>query len=163
MNGGVIPGDKDPHHYAGACIMFYRFYDNEPEFLFQQRSKKIIGHPGLWDTTAGGHINYNEPRLDAVKRETKEEIGIDIDVDKLEYGFSHFVGNDVINLFFYDWTRQKDEFKFNDHEAEKLEWIKYSELDDFWPNLKPQVRKDEIFRLSLKIWAEKIEEKYGNN
>jgi len=43
-------------------------------------------NPGLWDTSAAGHLDSGESYLDCARRELGEELGIDNDVP-LEYLF----------------------------------------------------------------------------
>lgn len=51
------------------------------QILLQKRSKNKKAHPNQWDWAAGGHIKAGESSLEAIIRETKEEIGIDISKD----------------------------------------------------------------------------------
>ena len=45
----------------------------------QQRSLKEKSSPGKWDISSAGHMISGENELDAIKRETYEEIGLKID------------------------------------------------------------------------------------
>lgn len=50
---------------------------NERHNIFlQKRSMKKDLLPGKWDTAVGGHVGLNEKIEDALKRETREELGI---------------------------------------------------------------------------------------
>lgn len=44
----------------------------------QQRALTKDLYPGYWDTSVGGHIDDGEDILDALSREGKEELGIDV-------------------------------------------------------------------------------------
>lgn len=165
--GGVEPKEflEEKTKLLGAVtIMLYRFNDGKLEFLFQHRAKKLRANPDKWDISAGGHINLNEPRLDAALRETKEEIGVDLDVNKLEFSVFYCRRAKLIaGLYFYDWTGMPDSFNFNDQEVEEVKWVAEEDLEAFWPNLKNSLRDDEILKLTMKTKTEEIKMKYGNN
>ncbi len=55
------------------------------EVLFQKRSNKKKMFPNLWSIYLTGHVKAYEESTDAIIREVKEEIGIDILSDELEY------------------------------------------------------------------------------
>ena len=167
---GERMGGVDPIEYSenrarltsGATVMLYRYRDGEVEFLFQRRSKKLRENPDTWDTSAGGHVNLNEERIDAVVREAYEEIGVKIDAGCLELAAIYRRWKAMITLYFYDWGDREDEFSFDDQEVEEVKWVKYSEFDKFLPKLKDVARNDIVFMHYLDEWNEKIIEKYGN-
>lgn len=163
--GGIDPNnydEKNIRYFGGAAIMLYRVHDGELEFLFQHRSKFLKGNPDMWDVSAGGHINLDEPVLDTAVRETREEIGVELERDKLEFAGSYVSWNIMVNLYFYDWGDREDEFYFDDQEVEEVKWVKYSDFESFLPNLKKRVANDKIFLYCLEEWNRRILAKSGN-
>lgn len=67
---------NDGEHIAVAII--YIENDNN-EFLIQKTSKQKGGNY----SSTGGHVNHNEEPIDTIKREVKEELGIDISKDNI--------------------------------------------------------------------------------
>lgn len=59
------------------------FYTNDNKILIQNR-KSINKYNSNWGLF-GGHLKNNETDLEAVIRETKEELGINIKKEELEY------------------------------------------------------------------------------
>lgn len=53
------------------------------EFLMQKRSLNKKVYPGKWSVTGGG-VDYGERSIDGVRRECKEEIGLELDIEKTE-------------------------------------------------------------------------------
>ena len=163
--GGVEPDKFDEnkaHYLGGAAVMLYRVRNGEVEFLFQHRSKLLKSNADRWDVSAGGHTNLDEPKIDVAVRETREEIGVVLDKNKLEFAASYLKWRVIVSLYFYDWGEREDEFSFDDAEVEEVKWVKYSELSDFLPNLKWNLAGDKIFFLYLEEWNKKILEKSGN-
>lgn len=62
-------------------------FDESNRILLQKRSMVITGYPGLWDQSAGGHVDVGETEYEAAVRETKEEIGIEVPL--LEVASAH--------------------------------------------------------------------------
>ncbi|WP_299524088.1 NUDIX domain-containing protein [Winogradskyella sp.] len=58
-------------------------YTKGGEILLQQRSHKKVIHPLLWDVSAAGHIDAGESFVEAALRETKEEIGLQLQAEAL--------------------------------------------------------------------------------
>ncbi len=160
--GGIDPNNHSEDEicfYGGAAVMLYRVVDGEVEYLFQHRSKFLIGNPDKWDVSAGGHINLGEPVLDSAMREAYEEIGVKLDRSKMEFAEVYMKLKTMVHLYFYDWSGCEDNFSFDDKEVEEVKWVKYSELDKFLPNVKRILAEDKRFLLCLKEWNEKILEK----
>ncbi len=165
LNGGLPAHTKTNNFYAGIAIMLYRFKDGNVEFLWQKRSKFVDHNAEKWDTSAGGHINYEEPILDAVVRETREEIGAEVDIEKVEFAAKYRVGPDmVIYLYFYDFTGRDEDFNFDDKEVEEVKWVKYEDCEKFAVEvpIKESLWESKAFRLFLEEWQERIRKKYGN-
>ena len=64
---------------CGAVVL-----NGKNEILLMKRNKKIANHrttAGLW-SIAGGEVEFGERVEDAVKRETMEEVGIEITIEE---------------------------------------------------------------------------------
>lgn len=163
--GGIEPAKAEKHDvklFSASIVMLYRYKNGEVEYLFQHRSKLLKANPDKWDASAGGHVNLDESKVDAMVREAREEIGVELERDKLELAATYLRWKIMTNLYFYDWTGREDVFHFDDEEVEEVKWVKYSELEEFWPNIKESLTGNTVFRYYLKEWKTKILEKYGD-
>jgi 8-oxo-dGTP diphosphatase len=76
---------------------------NRIEYLFNQRP---LGndkpYEGYWEF-AGGKIEENETNIQALSRELKEELGIEIDINKIDYltKTTHDYAHASVELHFY--------------------------------------------------------------
>lgn len=101
--------------------------DDKGKILIAQRNlKKSQG--GLWEFP-GGKIEPNETREDAIVREIKEELGINIRAKK-------YIGQKVfnypeksINLIAIECSKKDGEIKLLEHED--IKWVSKSELNNF--------------------------------
>ena len=96
------------------CVHVY-LYTLDKLFLLQKRSKNKISHPGEWDVTCGA-VLHNEESIEAAKRETLEEIGIDLSDSVLQYAGRIKKEKRFIDIYFVqkdfsldDCTLQKEE------------------------------------------------------
>ena len=121
----IVRGDKSTklnknEHIALAVI----FIENDNgEFLIQKTSKE----KGGYFSSTGGHVDSGETPLEAIKREAKEEIGINIDNDKIEeYGYLSY---DMPLRFIYYVKRNVD---INDIKVQKeeVEYVKYMSIPE---------------------------------
>ena len=143
--------------YVGASdLWLYRRVGDGAEILFQKRSIHVSRSPGLWDVSAGGHINSGETPAEAMVREASEEIGATIEIDKLEYIFTVLSvdSKNIFNHYFlYDWTDHSDDFTFDDQEVSEVKWVPFSEFDDFVDNnAKPSIKNSKHARELTKIF-----------
>lgn len=101
--------------------------DENGKILITQRNlKKAQG--GLWEFP-GGKIEPNETRENAIVREIKEELDIDIEVKSYlsEKVFNYPEKN--INLIALECKKINGEIRLLEHEDYK--WISKNELDNF--------------------------------
>lgn len=70
----------------GEYMLCVHVYLHTPggKFLVQKRSRSKESHPGVWDVT-GGAVLCGEESFDGAKRETLEEVGIDISDAKVRF------------------------------------------------------------------------------
>ena len=72
---------RDKNYTLGVHVWIQ---NSKGEILLQKRSLQKHSFPGMWDTT-GGKVRAFESSIEAIIRETKEELGIDIVASELEY------------------------------------------------------------------------------
>ena len=57
-------------------VVHLHILNTKGELLLQKRSSDKDIQPGKWDTSVGGHIDYGEAIEQALRRETREELGV---------------------------------------------------------------------------------------
>lgn len=78
---------RDECHQKGLWhrAVYAFIIDKKENVLLQKRSANKKMWPNMWDVTVGGHVNSNEFGRQALIREVKEELGIDIKDDEIKY------------------------------------------------------------------------------
>ena len=118
-----------------AVVVFIISTDNK-KVLLQQRSANKKLWPNLWDITAGGHVLSGEFGYQTVIRETKEEIGIDITKNDLEFiggTRSENISGNIINRHFNEFYIVHKDVDVNDivlqeDEVQNIKWFDKEEV-----------------------------------
>ena len=86
---------RDECHKKGLWhrAVYAFIIDQKGNVLLQKRSANKKMWPNMWDVTVGGHVDSNEFGRQALIREVKEELGIDIKDDDIKY----LIGSTSIN------------------------------------------------------------------
>ena len=109
-----------------ACII-----DSEQRVLLTRRC--IEPFCGAW-VMPGGKIDLGEPILEALHREVREEVGLEVRVDHLIDVFEHVgVGqrNDHFIILYYRTTPLSFELAPNGEECTEARWVAKGELATF--------------------------------
>lgn len=148
-NGNFISiVDKDLAHEKGLwhkAVHVWIVNDNN-EIMLQYRCAQKKFFPDVWDTSFAGHIDAGETSLEAVIREGKEELGIDVDTSKLKYLFTtkeHLVYNDMISNEYVDVFLLRDNVKLGDLVLQDIEvgGVKYMPVSQFFEVINDSTEK----------------------
>ncbi|MBP3431906.1 MAG: NUDIX domain-containing protein [Clostridia bacterium] len=104
--------------------------NDEGMILVQKRSKNKKQAPGLWDTSSAGHVPAGETCLQTCVRETREELGIDVqESDFLLLGKS--VENDsweIAHTYLLKNNTKLEDLKIQKEEVDEVKWLNYEEF-----------------------------------
>lgn len=118
--GGVVPMEKPTIQVVGAAII-----NDKNEVLCAQRGHGSL--IGKWEFP-GGKIEEGETDQEALKREIKEELSIDIEVlDYVDENYNEYKDNNV-NLKVYRCKHISGEI--NDKEHKSWKWVQGRKLSD---------------------------------
>lgn len=121
-----------PH--KGTSIIIF---NNNNEVLIHRRNSNKKVYPNLWSCFVRGHVKAYETSLDAIIRETNEEIGINLVKDdiKLLYSLNTIdkVDNNYINNIFFDnyiitMNLSINDIKLQDDEVSEVKFISFKVL-----------------------------------
>ena len=117
-----------------AVVVF--IINSKGQVLLQKRSANKKLWPNMWDMTAGGHVLTGEFGFEAILREAKEELGIDLEEKDLR-----FIGSvtsedkkgDIVNRHFNEYyiaNKDLDEtkLKLQEEEVSEVKWVEKDEI-----------------------------------
>lgn len=105
LDGNVIGKATREECHSGSMklhpVVHLHIVDNEGRIYLQKRSLNKDIQPGKWDTAVGGHVDYGESVIDALARETMEELGISIDnyFHLITYDFRSDREHELVNAY----------------------------------------------------------------
>ena len=126
-NRTMARGEPTPEGFY-RLVVHVCIFDREGRMLIQQRQPFKKGWSNLWDVTVGGHAAAGDSSRSAAERETKEELGLSVDLKDVrptltlhwEHGFDDY----------YVLTRQVDltSLQLQYEEVQAVRWATKEEI-----------------------------------
>ena len=103
--------------------------------IIKKKDRVLIGRraphekaPGLWEFP-GGKLEEGESKEAALKRELKEELGLETTIGSLYSSYVYKYPHVQYHLYFYNVSKFSGTLQFNSHD--KLEWITIDQFADY--------------------------------
>ena len=155
--GEVIAKASRSYCHSGVKVLHpvvhLHIIDRYERLYLQKRSVKKDIQPGKWDTAVGGHIDYGEQVLEALYRETSEELSFTRfnPIYLLSYEFESDRELEMVNVFAAVGNFQ---LAPDGEEVEEGRWWTFAEIEEnsgksvFTPNF-----EQEFGRISRSLLA----------
>ena len=132
-----VASRKDCHEkgfWHKAVVVAIVSCDNK-KVLLQKRSSNKRMWPDLWDISSGGHVLTGELGYRAGIREAKEELGIDVKREEMEFigaTISENIKDNIINRHFNEYYIVHKDINLNDinFQKEEIQDIKWFDIDE---------------------------------
>lgn len=130
-------------------VVHLHVFNDKGELYLQKRPEWKDIQPGKWDTAVGGHIDLGENVEQALKRETREELGItDFDYESItSYIFESARERELVYV-------HKTTYKGLIRPSEELDGGRFWSIEEikanldkgiFTPNFESEIRQVELF------------------
>lgn len=126
--GNIMPSG-DFHIVVHVWII-----NDKGEFLIQKRQPWKEGWPNMWDSSVAGSAISGENSEEAAMRETKEELGIDLDIDKGEILFTIKFSRGFDDIWIVRQNVDISDLKLQYEEVADAKWVKGSEIKQLISN-----------------------------
>ena len=131
--------DKEIAHKKGLWHKSVHVWiiNDKNEILLQYRCADKSLYPNTWDVSFAGHISAEENSIEALIREGKEELGIDVELEKLNYIFTNreeikyeqINSKEFVDIYILKQNVELDKITF---QAEEVSGAKYVSIDEFF-------------------------------
>ena len=108
--------------------------NDKGEYLISQRSEKKSLFPLMWEC-AGGAVLKDETSLQAALRETKEEVGIDLDPSrgkllctKVRRKKDGMKDNNILDVWLFEYNGKADLKNATTDEVKAMKWMTKDEM-----------------------------------
>lgn len=140
---------------SGEYMLCVHVYLHTPEhkFLVQKRSRTKESHPGVWDITVGA-VLCGEESFDGAKRETLEEVGIDISDAKVR-----FIGRIKKRKSFADIYFVEKSFDISDCilQEDEVDAVRLVETEELLYLQKHDRKRDDAYMKVIRKAVEQLE------
>ncbi len=103
--------------------------NSDKKILLSKRAKDKARLPGYWEIN-GGCCSAGEQTSQAIVREIKEEIGIDLSKYKGIFFKDYLSGEVFVDVWLYKIDIDISELKFSDREVEQAKWVTFEEYEE---------------------------------
>jgi isopentenyldiphosphate isomerase len=129
-----------PHRCAYVLV-----FNSRGELFIHQRAATKDVFPSHWDVCVGGLPAAGEPFRDAARREAREEIGVELELEEL-FPVFHRVGDFAVHGMVFRAVHDGP-FTYQVEEVTRGEFVPVAEVE-------PRFRRDPFCPDALAVWAE---------
>lgn len=113
-------------------------YNSTGEILLQLRAKDKSFYPDMWDVSAAGHIGAGEKPIISGLREIKEEIGLSVKEEDLEFFkirknktvYKNMKNNEFYYVYFLKFDGDIKKLKLQDEEVQSIQFFPVEKIEE---------------------------------
>ncbi len=127
LNKIIERGSKLPEDTYRVAVHICIF-NKDGQMLIQQRQSSKKEWAGFWDLSAGGAVTAGENIEHAIKRELKEELGIDISNENLRPHLTIHFNQGFNHIYIIEKDLDLSDVKIRNEEVKDVKWANKNEL-----------------------------------
>jgi isopentenyldiphosphate isomerase len=117
------------HRYSFPHPTVHLLLVNGDKVLLQKRNKKRKINPNLWDSSVGGHVKSDQKIEEALVRETKEELGLNLKKFTFLCKYTLKESKNIEYVFLFKSVYNGDILIPDPNEIEIIEWWTVEEIE----------------------------------
>jgi isopentenyl-diphosphate delta-isomerase len=107
-------------------------FNEKGEVLLAKRSKNKPNFPNIWGQSVAGCLDEDESYEDNATRETKEEIGVDLDKIITGPKERESDNHEFFSQYFFTHISSTTKFVLQEEEVDEVRWVSLKELEDWY-------------------------------
>ncbi len=123
----MIRGEPTPEGYY-RMVVHVCVFDPEGRMLIQQRQPFKRGWSNLWDITVGGSAVSGDTSRSAAERETKEELGLDIDLSDVRPSLTIWFEHGFDDIYLLTRPADLSALRLQPEEVQAVRWAEKDEI-----------------------------------
>ncbi len=127
LTGKTVDKHEVPEGFYRLSVHIWIMND-KGELLLQQRLSTAHKFPNAWSNT-GGAVQAGESSIDGAIRELKEELGIDITKEELEFIASYKRPRDYADVWLLNKNINIDDIIIAEDEVQDVKWATMQEFE----------------------------------
>lgn len=135
----ILRGTDIPDGYYIMIVIVF-IENSKGEFLFQFTSKE---KGNIWATT-GGHVKSGDDAISTAVIEVKEELGIDLDKNKLKNIYTGIKDGRIFEVFYINQDIDIRKMSLQKEEVDSVKWLSKEEL-------KRLINQDNVRKSNIKL------------
>lgn len=122
VRGEVIP--EGCYHLVVESVII----NSSQQILIQKRHPEKKGYPGYWEFSCGGSATTGDSSLQAMKREIKEEIGIDLVEENVRDVLFNTFNQSHYDFYFITQDIDQADIIMQPEEVVDAKWVSFDEV-----------------------------------
>lgn len=140
---GLVP---EGFYHQGTDVWII---NSENKILIQKRSPQKINSPNVWAMT-GGSVIKGETSLQTIERETKEELGISLNMKDIKLVKQYKTGTVWLDTYLVRQDINLKDIVMQEEEVCEVKWATYKEVEGLFDNKKFMKNRWEYIRDIIK-------------
>ncbi len=129
LNKTMVKGEKEPKN-CYRFVVHLCIFNSDNEMLIAQRNEQKKSYPNYWAFTSAGSVISGETSEDGIKRETLEEIGLDISNYELRPFVTVHYENGFHDIYILHQDVDINELIIQESEVKDVKWASKNEIKE---------------------------------
>ena len=123
----MVRGEKQPEGFY-RIVVHLCLFNSKGEMLIQQRQPFKEGWSNMWDITVGGSAVAGDESWEAIERDTREELGLEIDFSEKRPALTVSFHAGFDDMYVITKDVDLNDLKLQEEEVQAVKWADREEI-----------------------------------